>query len=78
MRKEREERGERQEQPPAPPLCPFDLDADEIRQRPPEDDQEIILAEPTVRKRLEVPVQIFEEPLVSPRVDILRETEKPD
>ena len=35
---------ERQEQPPAPPLRPFDLDYDEIRQRPIEDDQEIMLA----------------------------------
>ena len=35
---------ERQEQPPVPPLRPFDLDYDEIRQRPVEDDQETMLA----------------------------------
>ena len=40
---------ERQEQPPAPPIQPFDLDYDEIRQRPMEDDQETLLAEPIVR-----------------------------
>ena len=49
LREEREERRERQEQPLAPPLRPFDLDANEIRQRPLEDDQETILAEPAVR-----------------------------
>ena len=49
-----------------------------MRQRPLEDDQETILAEPTVRKRLEVPVPTFEELVVRPRADILRETEKPD
>ena len=78
MRKEREERGERQELPPAPPLRPFDLDADEMRQEPPEDDQETILAEPTVRKKLEVPIPMFEEPAIRLRADILREIEKPD
>ena len=72
LRKEREERGERKEQPPAPPLCPFDLDADEIRQTPLEDYQETILAEPTVRQRLEVPMPTFEEPAVRPRADISR------
>ena len=40
---------ERQEQPPAPPIQPFDLDYDEIRQIPMEDDQETLLAEPMVR-----------------------------
>ena len=48
LREERQERRERQEQPLAPPLRPFDLDADEIRQRPLEDDQKTILAEPIV------------------------------
>ena len=48
LREERQERRERQEQPPVPPLHPFDLDADEMRQRLLEDYQEMILAEPTV------------------------------
>ena len=36
------------------------------------------MAEPTVRKRLEVLVPIFEEPAIRPRADIPRETNKPD
>ena len=69
---------ERQEQPLAPPLRPFDLNVDKIRQRPLEDDQETILAELTVRQRLEVPKPAFEEPAIRPIADIPRETEKPD
>ena len=68
----------RQEQPPAPLLRPFDLDYDEIKQRPIEDDQETMLAEPMVRKRLEVPAPILEESAIRPRVEILREAERPD
>ena len=89
LRLEREERAgkqeqppappqERQEQPPAPPLRPFDLDYDEIRQRPIEDNQETMLAEPMVRQRLEVPAPMLEEPINRPRVEILREAERPD
>ena len=38
----------------------------------------MILAEPVVQKRLEVPKLTFEEPAIRPRTDIPRETEKPD
>ena len=69
---------ERQKQPPAPPMQPFDLDYDEIRQRLVEDDRETMLAESMVRKRLEVPVPMLEEPTIRPRVKILREAERPD
>ena len=78
LREERQERRERQEQPPAPSLRPFNLDADKMRQRPLEDDQEMILAETTVRQRLEVPKPAFEESAIRPRADILREMEKPN
>ena len=69
---------ERQEQPPAPLMQPFDLDYDEIRQIPMEDDQETLLAEPMVRRRLEVPAPILEKSAIRPRVEIPREAERPD
>ena len=68
---------ERKEQPPAPPMQPFDLDYDEVRQKPVEDDQETLLAEPMVRRRLEVPAPILEESAIRPRVEIPREAERP-
>ena len=68
----------RQEQPPVPPMQPFDLDYEEIRQRPVEDDQETLLAEPMVRRRLEVPAPTLEESAIRPRVEIPREAERPD
>ena len=59
-------------------MQPFDLDYDEIRQRPVEDDQKTLLAEPMVRRRLEIPAPILEESAIRPRVEILREAERPD
>ena len=78
LREERQERWERQEQPLAPPLRPFDLDADEMRQRLLEDDQEMILAEPAVRQRLKVPLPTLEETVIRPRAKIPIEAEKLD
>ena len=43
-----------------------------------EDDQEMLLAEPIVRRRLEVPVPILEESAIRPRVEIPRKVERPD
>ena len=43
-----------------------------------EDDQEIILAEPMVWQKLEVPVPTLEEPVIRPRVEILREAKRPN
>ena len=54
-----------------------------MRQRPLEDDQEMILVEPAVRQKLEVPKPTFkepafEEPAIRPRADVPREMEKPN
>ena len=59
-------------------MHPFDLDADEVRQRSVEDDQGMILVKPAVKKRLGVPELVFKEPAIRLRADIPRETEKPD
>ena len=78
LRIEREIRAGKQEQPPAPPIQPFDLDYDEIRQIPIEDDQETLLAEPMVLQRLEVPAPMLDESMVRPRIEIPMEVERPD
>ena len=64
--------------PPLPQFRPFDLDAETSGKQPIEDDQETLLAEPILKRRLETYGPTFEEPVARPRTDAPKETEKPN
>ena len=49
---------EERQAPPPPQPRPFDLDAKDLGRQEVEDDQEILLAEPVARQRLNVPKEV--------------------